>query len=354
MKRIDKIAGLLLTLSVGLLSACSDKTEDIKFQSSGVEVNLTVTPTTLWGQPLVEGSTSRAGSTGPIDSWYNTQVHMAYGQSSDFSSLGHRLALKGNVHGSMTTFSPQLFYPSAETIYMKGFYPRADALTSGSAYGKTAEVIVGNKIQYTIDGSYDIMVSNGLSGSSATPISGILTYRHLLTQFSFILVGNGSFPSSARVRKIELRNVRTDAVLDLAPEYNGLGHTDPSYPLTFTDSPTKTIVAFENSTGVVVPNTTPASAVGHIMFQPAGDQVPTFKIYVTIATANHSTGFIEDRDYPIDNLTLPVVSGDNSAKAGHHYDITLTFASFATGPAISATTTVVTPPTTVWPTSEYW
>ena len=363
MKRIHKIAGLL-TLSACLLCACNDNADEIKYQPSNVQVELKVAPTSLWGQPSVTSSTSRGvtgpSSTGPLNSWYNTPVHMAYREGSG----NYQLALTGNVHGSMTTFAPQLFYPNPTNtvISMKGFYPRAEGLTSTSipAYGgKTAEGIVGNEIHYTIDGSYDISVSNSLSGSGDVPISGYLTYYHLLTQFSFVFAGEGSFPATALVRRIVLNNVAREVTLNLVPDYNDVGHTDPSYPLTFAyGTLNDTIVAFNHSTGIVVPNSGGFTPVGNVMFQPAANNSVgpggPFSISVFIATANAATGLVEETEYTVTNLDLPDIFGNDDAKAGYHYQITLTFKTFATGPAITATATIVTVPPVEWPDILHW
>ena len=351
MKRINKIA-LLLSVLACFLPGCNKDTKEIL--PNGDPVTLNVAPVSLWNfQPAA--LTSRAA--GAVNGWYNTPVHIAYGED---ASLNYAIVLDGYVHNNITTFSPLLFYPTSGNIFLRGFYPRAEGLIDTYYKGKTSGGIVGNNISYTIDGSYDIMVSNEVSGSVSSPIAAYMYYSHLLTQLSFVLYSDGSFPSSARVKRIILNDVLTVVDLDLTKSYNPT--TFANYPLSFSGAPTTITISLPGIgaavTAVEGVGVKPA-AVGFVMFEPGGEtgsggggSVDDF-ISIVIDMTDVDGLLPSDRiekEYKVTGLSFD----GGTTKPGYHYEIALTFNAFTTIPTVSAAPTVVTPPSPVWPTTSYW
>ena len=357
MKRTYKIVLRLLPVLTCLLLSCNNNNEDV-FPQSDVPVQLSVADISLWDfQP--SALTSRAA--GPLTGFFNTPIHLAYGEdASTFSEYG--LALNGTVNNNITSFTPLLFYPSTNKIYMKGFYPRAESLTDGTYLTKPGPMIPttgpdAGIIAYTIDGTYDIMVSNQVSGSTATPIATQLRFVHLLTRLSFVLYSDGTFPSSARVKQIKINNVLTEVELDLLNilDFNPLSPNPTAYPLTFATGALTTITSTLPGDGAVVSaiegvGVKPA-AVGNVMVEPGAESVYNVSVVVSMADPASPTGRVEE-EYPVGSLTF----SDTPTKAGYHYEIALTFNTFASIPSVTAAPTVVTPPAPTSPTwgTKYW
>jgi hypothetical protein len=247
---------LLLILSLGALVAGCSKDGPQDGETARVPITLRVGEA-----PGFELSTRS-----PLEGWYNTSVWMAYGESAsaaNTSFIGFGRVLDGFVANNMTTFRPLLFYPAnGETIYLRGVYPR-EGITNLGANGE----ITGDRIEYTITGQEDIMVSNTLSGSLDTPIpdDALLRYRHLLTRLSFTVRSTGVFPSTLRLTFIRVLNVSRNAVLELDPV------AYPAYDtpdiLTFTDAPTSTLTAYGDETGRQV-TTGISEEFANVMFRP--------------------------------------------------------------------------------------
>ena len=357
MKRIYKIVRLLPLWAL-FLSGCNKNSEEI-ISTSDIPVTLKVAPISLWGENQHSDRTSRA-STGPLNSWYNTPVHIAYGESAGAFS-GYGLALNGNVHNNLTTFSPQLFYPSSNAIFMKGFYPRSEGLLPvyPDYQGKQGDAIVSNTITYTIDGSYDIMVSNQVSGSGVSTISAGMFYNHLLTRISFLMYSDGTFPSSAKIKKIVLNDVKTEVSLNLAMADYVPPPSMANYPLTFLSGAATKIEKILPGTGYVVSTVsggTEPAPVGDIMFEPGGENgVASIDDFISIFIDMTDVDELPptervEREYKITGLSF----ADATTLPGYYYRIELTFRAFPTAPTITAGPVVITPTPPTWPTTEYW
>jgi hypothetical protein len=261
----------------------------------------------------------------PLDGWYNTPVWMAYGESANAANTafaGFGRVLDGFVANNMTAFRPLLFYPpDGKTIYLRGVYPR-EGITNLGADG----AITGDRIEYTITGREDVMVSNTLSGSRDAPISdnAYLHYRHLLTWLSFtVKAAAGSvFPGTLRVTSVRVLNVSRNAVLDLDPTLN---YTDAGI-LTFTDAPVSTLTSYDNEAGMQIAATASAE-FGDAMFRPG----EAFDVQIGFNTGDVLT--IQE----LMTTTTPrdiSLSGGTLREMKYRVDVTLSMAGFK--PVVSA------------------
>lgn len=264
---------------------------------------------------------SRAGK-GPMNTWYNTEVFMAYGESTDGTFQGFTEAKKGIVVQGRTSFQPQLFYPGSDkTIFLRGFHPR-EQVTNIDA---ELEMPASGKVHYTITGQEDIMISNAVDGSETNTFKGQgseLHYEHLLTQLSFQMIAQTGFPTTMRVKYIRVKNVSVNAVLDLTVQREMSNLDDPDL-LKFTDTPTSNLIAYHNESGLQLTGT--ATAEGScVMFRPGED----FDIEVEFTTG--------------DKVTVTEISKggvDISAgktMRGELYPVTLTFTATGMIPSVTA------------------
>lgn len=204
----------------------------------------TEVPIVLHAAPLVSAEvTSRTGEgegTGSITSWDNTDVDILMYTTSSSSATSESLRWKATI-GQDATVSlnpPRLYYPGL-TYYFRGYFPAKEPDTST------------NIVSYDItSGQTDIMMSDQVSGSRDNPTlkstSGhtYMTYQHLLTQLNFRVKNDGTFPATYKVKKIEIKNLRVKAKLDL--------NDSKTYAnaLSFSDAATSTVTAYSNAAGL--------------------------------------------------------------------------------------------------------
>lgn len=284
-------------------------------------------PVTLRVGEIPGGEVSTEVSTrAPLGGFYNTEVWMAYGESATAESTtfnNFTTVLDGFVGSNITVFRPLLFYPeNGKSIFLRGVYPR-EGITNLGANGE----IVGDRIEYTITGQEDIMISNMLSGKETAPIGDdeFLTYGHLLTQLSLYLSNSDEdyFPSTLRVTSVRVRNVSRNAVLELDPElypdYNSPGI------LTFTDPPTSALKVYDNPAGMEVVES--SRLVGSVMFRPG----EAFDLELTFNTGD----VVEIKEIRTTSSPVKDISEVNGTSMGVRYNVYITLSTAGFRPTIT-------------------
>lgn len=325
MKRIAIISTTFIAAL--LLGACTkviDKSEPIK-----IPVEVSTMPLSKYNEEEAE---TRAGR-GPMTSWLNTQVYMAYGEAaSDNPTLfqDFKWAINGLVSaGGKTSFQPELFYPETDALFLRGFHPR-ECINNPQA---PTTIIPNNEILYTITGQEDIMISNIVSGTAAwtikdkelaNPGDGYLQYEHLLSMLSFVMKSKSDYlPHTIMVKSIKVNRAKINATLNLDPA------VDYNSALTF-DNTEGTLVAFYNEDGVR-PTAAGLAETGYVMLCP-GDP---FELEVEFVTPTGYSVTVTD----IKNVAGVDISAGNTVR-GNHYTITLTFDFIGINPNVTSEWTI--------------
>ena len=187
------------------------------------------------------------------------------------------------------------YYPADKTqkLYFYAYTPQGASVTAGTQ-------TEAPRINYTIDGSQDIMWAANTQGikpdgAVADPVQ--LTFSHRLMQVRFKVAKDASFTGDASVTLIKITGVKTSATLDLS-----------SGALVFPEAePKGTLTAYEDPTGVALGDEA-AEVPGSVMFEPQ-----------TAFTCEVTAGGIT---YPNVKVTL---SGEGVGTAGTNHLVTLTF-----------------------------
>lgn len=208
-------------------------------------------------------------------------------------------ATDGNISiaedGAVSFETPQYYPADGTSIYMKGFAPR--------------KTITDGKVNYTITGDEDIMISNQISGdkNNKSSTGKKLTFAHLLTQLKIKVIAENKAAIDAwgTITSIEVQNPSTSLVLDLK-----------AGTIAESATPNKQNLGLKGfTTGMTLPNKTAtpdaetAKDAGYIMLLPNASAYTLF-----ITTSNNTSG-------QAITTTLSATSASNA------YEVTLTFKS---------------------------
>ena len=250
MRRIQQIT-LLFIITAMIISSCKAEildSEQVKF--SAMELNSEellskspVTPDDAFSAQILGSSTSNDYTT-----IYSDRRGTAADMSADFSTASGASATR------TVTLSSILYYPtSGATLYLKAFSPKAET-------GKAERA--ANNVNFTIDGSQDIMMSDEVNGTKLTITPLLLTLTHKLTQVNIkVKAGNdGASAVWGNITKIEILSRPSNLDLNLQDGTIAAGATPA--PIS--------IVIYNNATGQGL--TTEYVTIGSpVMFLPVTD-----------------------------------------------------------------------------------
>lgn len=195
---------------------------------------------------------------------------------------------KINVKNNVVTFTTTQAYPSdGSAIFMKAYAPFEGTYSN-------------DKVEFTIDGNKDIMVSTEISGSKTDNENKKLTFEHKLAQLNFKLIASSEAAQKAW-GKINGIKVKAITNLDLTLSTGALAARASA-----TEAEVSTI-GFNEITALPV-SPTPVEAGGYVMV------LPRTTAYTVIIDSEKGPA---NKEIVLTNPTTTVASTA--------YDITLTF-----------------------------
>lgn len=210
-------------------------------------------------------------------------------------------AVSGAPAGGDLVLSPERYYSQNGSVktFMKAWYP-SGTLTNGEVAFHTSQDYIG-------DGTDDILVSTRAVGSALDADVKNFTFRHLTSQFRFVLTCDELFEAYGyKIRTITIRNAGVPKGLNIV--------TDKL----ICDSRDLTVPGIDGTKSIT---RQPASAGIPVMIEPfAGD----------ILLLDVTTDEVTYRD-------VPVKISDADAKAGKSYTVTLDFKGFKVNATASVT-----------------
>lgn len=164
----------VLLLAVAAMVSCS-KNESVTgpdVPADGVEIK---------ASSMVRTIESKAPFEGAISATQNLTAKVLISTvTGDYSSPIHNGTLTFTQAGTSTGFTPAVYYPSSTAdspVYLVGLYP-------STGWGNVQN---SNEIEYTFDGSQDVMAAAEVSGTKALAQADThpaFTFNHLLTKLN--------------------------------------------------------------------------------------------------------------------------------------------------------------------------
>ena len=261
-------------LAMAAMVSCTTTSEDEIDPNAPVEIKLNSGVTAL-SRAIVEEGTA-----------FDAQV-VATSTTANYTTLAWTSENAGNIvvgTDKTITFNPVQYYPiDGSIIYMKGFAPRG--------------TIANGKVNYTITGEEDIIITSEISGSKTDHSSKVLAFQHLLTQLKISVVAKdqASIDAWGNITSIEVKNATTTLTLDIKDG-----------KIAASDSPTTANLSIKGFTNPLAITTTEKDA-GYIMILPS-----TTAYTLIVKTTNH-----------IEGIETPITPETTEASKAHK--ITLTF-----------------------------
>ena len=219
-----------------------------------------------------------------VDAFDGTPVNIAAGNTAGQYSD----SWEGEATDNEIILSPERYYPvDGSSVYLRGYYPAAP-LNNG-------------KVEYTLTGQEDLMLSVEQNGSIAEQFDAVktpLTYRHLLSQLNFTLKLKGT-TDSFRIRSVHINGLASTAIVDLGSEaIEPVGNAGPI--VVYTDPGTG---GFPITNGTV-------TLPGYVLVQPEATLTLDLVLNVDGNPANDKT--FKD---------LPVKFGTGGSESGSAYEV---------------------------------
>ena len=219
-----------------------------------------------------------------VDVFDGTPVNIAAGNTAGQYSD----SWEGEATDNEIILSPERYYPAdGSPVYLRGYYPAAP-LNNG-------------KVEYTLTGQEDLMLSVEQNGSIAEQFDAVktpLTYRHLLSQLNFTLKLKGT-TDSFRIRSVHINGLASTAIVDLGSEaIEPVGNAGPI--VVYTDPGTG---GFPITNGTV-------TLPGYVLVQPEATLTLDLVLNVDGNPANDKT--FKD---------LPVKFGTGGSESGSAYEV---------------------------------
>ena len=219
-----------------------------------------------------------------VDAFDGTPVNIAAGNTAGQYSD----SWEGEATDNEIILSPERYYPAdGSPVYLRGYYPAAP-LNNG-------------KVEYTLTGQEDLMLSVEQNGSIAEQFDAVktpLTYRHLLSQLNFTLKLKGT-TDSFRIRSVHINGLASTAIVDLGSEaIEPVGNAGPI--VVYTDPGTG---GFPITNGTV-------TLPGYVLVQPEATLTLDLVLNVDGNPANDKT--FKD---------LPVKFGTGGSESGSAYEV---------------------------------
>ncbi len=192
------------------------------------------------------------------------------------------------------------YYPTdGSSLNFYGYYPFAAEGTTGNNYVTASDGTNAPKLNFTIDGTQDIMYATSVTGNKSTA-PGKLTFNHALTQIHFLAL-KGTADAGTTIKSISVKKANSQSTMDITDGTLGTWAT----PSTFN--------ALVNATVTIPQLPTEITGATPLMVQPGLSEM---LIDVTTALNGTETTFNDIKIKP---------EGDVQFKAGTSYAITLTF-----------------------------
>lgn len=227
-RHIYIIAGILLPLLLGVATACTERSLEVRPEPVPVR--------------LYTGIRTRAA----VDEFNSTPVGIACGSSSGlYTSIWDGVAT-----GAEIILTPARYYPEdGSPLFLRSYHPPVQPAADGT-------------LVYTLTGDEDLLLSDEQSGSLDAPFtaqgSNVLMHSHLLTKLNFSIHIEGDLISSLCVRSLHLNGLARQVTLNL--QTGTLAGDDETIPVTVYS-------AAEGDRGLPIMNGS-LSLPGYVLVQP--------------------------------------------------------------------------------------
>ena len=285
MKTIRKPICLLLTAAC--LCACS-KSESGEQLSGGDAIRLSA------GLPSASVQSKAPINSGdkftPAVAGWESSAAASYNTAPTWNTTTSEITASTTAQ-AVTLTAPQVYNAdNAVKTYMKAWYPQG-GLNNGMVS------FVGDP-KYADDGTVDVLLASGVSGSKSDRENKVLAFEHLATQLKFVVKAGTGLAEGTKLTKIELKNVEVPSGINLT--------TDALL------SSSKSVLAVPGIDGNLVIGTaeTGDAAGKPLMIVPPSGNTVTLKVTTSVAE--------------FDNI-VATIDTDEKFQAGKAYTITLTF-----------------------------
>ena len=194
----------------------------------------------------------------------------------------------------------KLYYPTGENekAHLIGYY-----------LGTSISTNTNNILSFTIDGTQDIMATDGASGSKTEAFKSF-TFKHLLTQIDIVLKGDAAAQAAfGKIKKVAIKSIPTSLKLTLA--------ATPS--ITAVDNNGE-INIYNNNTGADLSTNTTNEIIGNTVMVYNGGTAPLG------TAANKLTLEITSEKGGVDGVsTVDVTTINSGLEQGNKHVITLNF-----------------------------
>jgi hypothetical protein len=290
---------MLLAVTALLLVGCS-KMEQVYPVPGG---ELSEVPVELSG--VINAGTRGAGPIAGINP--SADLELSVFRADATSAMTYNTTFPRKLDGTLTTtgsvtMSPKQYYLVDGTRYTKfiAVYPRvADEKHKADA----------NTVEYTIDGTTDIMTSTVVQGNKATTPPPSLAFTHKLTQVRVKVIADGTADELTaipgiwgKVTGITLTNKAVTALVTLPDPNSGAASIAQKPSTTAAPLP----LATTHSSGLAIPTNGTAVEFGYAMFLPVSSAGLELKITTETSGATPKTvttdstlSFVEGKVYTI-------------------------------------------------------
>lgn len=185
---------ILSLLAIAAMTSCTTTSEDEIDPNAPVEIQLNAGVTALSRTIIKEGTA------------FDAQV-VATETTATYGTLVWTTENAGNItvgSDKTVTFNPIQYYPAnGSSIYMKGFAPRG--------------TVNEGKVDYTITGDEDIIITEEISGSKTDNTNKVLAFQHLLTQLQIFVKASddASIDAWGDIISIEVKEATKKLTLDI-------------------------------------------------------------------------------------------------------------------------------------------
>lgn len=193
-------------------------------------------------------------------------------------------------------------YPTdGSNLTFYAYHPYAAEGTSGSNFVTASDGIAAPVLNFTIDGTQDVMYATPVTANKTTESVGKLTFAHVLTQLHF-LAKKGSVAEGTTVKSITLKNTNSKCTMNIADGTLGTW-TTPA-----------TLSALTNGTFEIPQTETAIGGTVPLMVQPGQSQM-----LIDVVTVKDGT------EKTFENILIKPEGENKTFEAGVSYAITLTF-----------------------------
>jgi hypothetical protein len=271
---------VIMMLALTALLGCSKMEQELGVDANGNPVG--EVPVKLTGE--IEAVSTRAPITslsGIGGTGLDLHIFRANEVSGAFGTTYTR-SVEGNLAstGAITFGEAQAYLNNGDYSKFIAVYPR---------YADGKYVAADATVEYTIDGTTDILASNVLSGKKTAPITAAFSFSHLLTQVKVKVLASteGLSQDWGKVKSITIADKQIAALVKLPkPDASGSAVAEAKPAATGTALTVATTHA-DGADGLTIPHTGSGADYGYAMFL-KGTTAETLTL--NVVTENSETG----------------------------------------------------------------